>query len=547
MEYPREESETEAPSGEEMQKRSKYLMVLVTAIVLVISAFLFRDLIFKSSQLVIPTPLASPTATPIVFQPMYFEFEPREYDVNDNRIVFEHALSITESGRNELLTFTNYGNETASFSLVEVIPSSVYDENYRELAFQDEPSQVVGFRILVRNFTLAAGESKNLRLKSNSKSVLGLVFLVVTDPSVDVNELKSILEKQVSEGRIRLLELSPAEAKLVAKQINDLVNDASKTWRERKNELESIAAAYGTEVGEYNASFVALASEMQPGALIQIPVFGTDGLNEIVYKIEGDLSQYASIETQKSENFTILNLFFDFRNGLNSGRIAVTGGNIDLSELNGTLVVSFPQLRKEQRFPLKVLFNNIPAGYFVILSPRNVFADNEVTIINNLPFDLQNVTGCGLQNSALERNSVLSLKLDSKDGFQCALTQNGKILQTLGFSTEENYSSREFNASWLSCSDSKCDCDTFSAVALLIEEQVFENSKFASDPEAFEKLFGTREYSFKLPIQTESGWDCELPMGFESVKTLAGSKIMLTITATVGEFPPVFKIAAEKR
>jgi len=526
-------------------------MGLATAIAIITVLVLFHDSIFKPTPVFKPTPLVplvSPTVTPPVFQPLSLEFEPIEYDVKGNRVVFEHALSITEKGRNELLSFTNYGNQTVKFTLVEVIPSNVYDNEYKELSFQDEVAgQTIGFRILVHDFTLKSGETKNLQVKSNSNSLVGLIFFLVTDPNVNIEELKSILEKQVSEGKIRLLELSPTQAKTIAKQINDIVNNASKTWQERKNELEGIAATYGVEISEYNASFVALASEIQPGALIQIPIFASENLGEIVYKIEGDLSQYASIETQNAENVTILKIFFDFRNGINSGRINIVGGNIEVPELNGTLIVSFPQFQQEQRFQLRILFDNVPINYFLITSPRNVFENNSVTIANNLPFDLQNVSGCGLNNVTLGKNSELTFKPTLEDDLKCILTQNGKIIQAVGFSTEENYLSREFKASWLSCSDFKCDCDTFSTVALLIEERVFENTKFISDLKVFEKLFGTREYSFKIPIKTESDWNCKLPSEFASVKTLAGSNIMLTITTTIGDFPPIFKITVKKR
>lgn len=247
--------------------------------------------------------------------------------VGNSVVTLSHTLETGDFGRIEQISFENKGTKQVNFRVLEIIPDEI-SAGGKELLFADESSnKILGFKVVVRDFSLNPTEKKGIRLESGSKSEVGAMFVVITDPQLDLEAVKTVLEREISEAKkAELISLRAQDAEGFRKEIQDLLNDQGISSSERIGQLRQKVAKEQTQVFEGpQPTFPKTISEIQPAALFVIPVSyptSKEKPGDLLYKVTGDISAFSKATLQADgDGTTSVEVFADIsgvplKNGL---------------------------------------------------------------------------------------------------------------------------------------------------------------------------------------------------------------------------------------
>ncbi|MBI5176483.1 hypothetical protein HY995_00175 [Candidatus Micrarchaeota archaeon] len=269
---------------------------------------------------------SQPTSQSAAVEPAKVALED-EVRVGNSVVTLSHTLETGDFGRIEQISFENKGTKQVNFRVLEIIPDEI-SAGGKELLFADESSnKILGFKVVVRDFSLNPTEKKGIRLESGSKSEVGAMFVVITDPQLDLEAVKTVLEREISEAKkAELISLRAQDAEGFRKEIQDLLNDQGISSSERIGQLRQKVAKEQTQVFEGpQPTFPKTISEIQPAALFVIPVSyptSKEKPGDLLYKVTGDISAFSKATLQADgDGTTSVEVFADIsgvplKNGL---------------------------------------------------------------------------------------------------------------------------------------------------------------------------------------------------------------------------------------
>ncbi|HIH20524.1 TPA: hypothetical protein HA244_04625 [Candidatus Micrarchaeota archaeon] len=346
-----------------------------------------------------PKILVQPSVSPTPpgetgFQTVSYIGSERYLYLGSSSIKVEHNAVITEKGKTEQYFFTNQGEQPVSFRAVLVAESEFNEGDGLWLA-----DRLLGVKFVVKNLTLNPGDSAQFEYKTPATQNVGIMILAITDPAVNLDELRQILEQQVSGGEIRLLSLRVDEVDGVADRIEKILND--KNVQDKAAELRNEIKGLDFMSIPKTSDFFASVTESTPVAFFKIPVFFNAtqaGGGRLLFAVGGDLSPYLAAgypKETRDENLQYVELLFDFRKTVKDYRL-------DFASLQGSLEISHSLSPDEKiSFSLKVEAESDYAK-FLRASPSSIsFVSNggkslgkPAFIVNNLPFAVS-VPLCG--------------------------------------------------------------------------------------------------------------------------------------------------------
>jgi hypothetical protein len=440
-----------------------------------------------------PTPPANETVSPTPEGESFAELFTDLILYNRTTVSITHSINMSAEGRKEELVLENKGLETVFLRVLAVIPDALV----AELSFAGEEERVLGFRVVITDVRLGSGERRAIKLVSSSAQQIGVVFVVVTDPAMDLNKVKEVLETNISEEKkSELISLSAGQAEAFRKQLEELLNNQALSQEERLTQLRALVGKEEKMVFEgLEPVFPRYASELQPGAVFTIPVFYSKQDEEekgrILYQIAGEAHDYASAQLiDLADESKALQVFVDLSKfPLKNGVLWNESANAPLSSTGGFLEISFSSkgetLSEPIKIPLAVSVNHVPPEELLLFERTS----RSLWIVSNYPRDVP-LNVCG-NEVVVKKNSYRRVYLPPEKS--CQVFQGSKdVFYTVpAYSEFKKISSSSEVNDLRACVENVCECDALTEFlnnkALEIAERAQE---YVTDLDAFEKLFG---------------------------------------------------------
>ena len=573
------------------EKSKKYFAAVVLLVVVAAALLIFNP--FKPAK---PAPtretpqigIATPSLEANLNPNVAIDFEEETIENDGAALTQGHSLEISETDRTETFALTNDGDEDVSFTLIQITPSSIkekaYTENENVYSFADaSPSPKASAKkgvVESSKKSLKPGQTLAVKVKSSETKELGILFVPVLSKKVDLTEFKALLEEKVADDSIKIMELSPQEAETLSHEIQAIVNDDTKypNWSDKKLALTELLSKVQTTIvsGNANAFFSSVATELQPGAFVEIPLFGASKqqTKDLLLRVEGDLSKFVASGYPKvveEDGIVKIKTFFDFRKGASfkGGLLSDKKGSA-LTEITGTL--SFAQVKqpdKKTLLPLSVRFEHVQANDFVVLSPQttDIYRVKDTSVrkpvfaVNNLPFEIK-LDDCGFKKKILEQGEA-SAALVGFENSDCSVSVNDFATQWItvsGFKEKTNsvkeseaaedviadayYSSSAvpyFN--WRSCSEVYCGCDALNDNLVLLKQRFEDDLRQIPDVAAYKELFGSTKYARTAVLLATSLENCDLETPFQG-KIKEGKINVAKLSADIAKDPLQFSVQA---